>query len=79
MASSALTKPKSVYDHVEPDEWTTCTKRFDLACCDCSLVHEVEWRLIEINGKAKLQLKFRRNGPSTGGLRKAQRARRKAK
>ena len=79
MAKSAPTKPNSIYDHVEPDEWTTCTKTFDLACCDCSLVHEIEWRLIEMNGVQKLQLKFRRNGPSTGGLRKAQRALKKAR
>lgn len=60
--------PKSsTYDHVESGKWTTCTKTFDLACCDCSLVHRIDWRLKD----GKLQLRFKRNGPSTGGLRKA--------
>lgn len=61
---------KSAYEHVEPNEWTTCAKAFDLACCDCSLVHRVRWRLIEINGRQELQLKFNRNGPATGGMRR---------
>jgi len=64
---------KSVYDEVEPNKWTVCTKTFDLACCDCSLVHSIDWRIRQ----GKLQLRFRRNGPSTGGLRKALRASKK--
>ena len=65
---------KSVYDHVESGVWTPCSKTFDLACCDCSLVHRITWRTKKIGGREELQLKFVRNGPSTGGLRKAVRA-----
>lgn len=60
----------SDYEDVESGIWTKCTKAFDLACCDCSLVHRIQWRIID----GILELKFRRNGPATGGLRKAMRA-----
>ena len=64
---------ESEYEDVESGEWTTCAKTFDLACCDCSLVHRISWRM---KGK-NLQLKFLRNGPATGGMRKGLRAAKK--
>ena len=79
MARSAPQKPKSEYEHVEPNEWTSCAKVFDLACCDCSLVHRVRWRILTLNGREELQLKFNRNGPATGGMRSRLRASRKHK
>ena len=70
---------ESVYDHVDPGVWTPFSRQFDLACCDCSLVHRVTWRVKKIKGRDELQMKFYRNGPSTGGLRKAVRAAAKKK
>ena len=61
---------KSDYEDVEAGKWTICSRNFDLACCDCGLVHRIEWRL---KGR-ELELRFWRNGPSTGGIRKALRA-----
>ena len=37
-----------------------------LACCSCGFTHEIRYRLK--NGKP--QLKFRIDGPATGGLRR---------
>ena len=78
-AGSNADMKESVYDHVEPGVWTQCSKNFDLACCDCSLVHTVSWRIKKVKGRDELQLKFFRSGPSTGGLRKAMRASAKKK
>lgn len=61
---------KSVYDHVEQGKWETVTQTFDLACCDCHLVHEVALRVRKIGGRNRFQVRFKRNGPATGGLRK---------
>lgn len=66
--------PKSSYEQVESDEWIPWHKRVDLACCDCGLVHHVRWRIRQVNGKKELQLSFARNGPATGGIRRALKA-----
>lgn len=68
---------KSEYDHIETGEWVPWLKDVDLACCDCGLVHRVTWRLKRTKNRNELQLRFSRNGPATGGIRKALRAAKK--
>ena len=68
---------KSEYEDVEAGKWTACNKTIDLACCDCGLVHRIKWRIRKSGGRDELQLRFTRNGPATGGVRKALRAARK--
>jgi len=73
-----VNKPQSDYDQIEADEWVPWIKDVDLACCDCGLVHRVKWRIVKTTGgRNELQLRFSRNGPATGGIRKALRAAKK--
>jgi hypothetical protein len=59
------------YDTPEANEWVQpIMKGYKLACCDCGLVHEVDFRFISINGKAKLQMRFRRANRSTAQIRR---------
>lgn len=41
-------------------------KNYKMACCDCGLVHDVDFRI----HKGKIQMRARRNGRSTGQLRR---------
>lgn len=70
-----------------PGEWSEPlypVEGFRMACCDCSLVHEMEFRAVrigpvdakggfvvleEIDG-ARVQMRLRRNGRSTAALRR---------
>ena len=71
---------RSEYEQVDSDVWVSWVKTVDLACCDCGLVHRVNWRIKKVKGVNELQLKFSRNGPATGGIRRALKAtKRKAK
>jgi hypothetical protein len=56
---------KSDYETVIDGKWYALSPKFDLACCDCGLVHDVRVRL----KGSQLQLSLRRNGPATGGRR----------
>jgi hypothetical protein len=45
-----------------PDGWITpIHKNFKAICCDCSLVHDMDFRIC----KGKIQFKVRRNNYST--------------
>jgi hypothetical protein len=57
----------SDYDHVIDGKWFDLPSKWDLACCDCGLVHKVEARLKD----GRLQIRMTRHGPATGGRRKA--------
>jgi hypothetical protein len=60
----------SIYEEVE-NEWEDCEDHL-LACCDCGLVHNVEFR---VHG-GKTQWKVERNDPSTGQVRRHMKRRR---
>jgi hypothetical protein len=57
---------KSCYDQVWDGEWWPVPNELDLACCDCGLVHRVQFR----RRKGKLEAKFIVNRRSTGQLRR---------
>lgn len=50
------------YEHVP--------KTLELACCDCSLVHSIAFRVRIIKGKPQLQWKVDRNNRATAALRR---------
>lgn len=46
-------------------------KGYQMACCDCGLVHSVDFRLIRYgNGRHKIQLRAFRDEKATADLRK---------
>jgi hypothetical protein len=45
-------------------------KGYKMACCDCGLVHDLEFRIVE-NGK-RVEFRARRNNRSTGQIRRHQ-------
>jgi hypothetical protein len=47
------------------DDWKDC-EDISLACCDCGLVHDIEFRRIQ----DKIQWKIDRNDRSTGQIRR---------
>ena len=54
----------------EEDEWVQPTmKDFKFACCDCGLVHDVDFRI----ARGRVQLRMRRNNRSTGQVRRHKR------
>lgn len=58
---------KSKYEQIHDGEWFDMPKDWDLACCDCGLVHRVFTR----KRKGKIQIRMDRHGPATGGIRAA--------
>lgn len=55
------------YKKVAPNEWQQPIKNgYKMACCDCGLVHNVDFRIY--NGR--VQLKATRNNRATGQLRR---------
>lgn len=56
----------STYTQMYDGDWFDAGKPLDLACCDCSLVHEVRARIKD----GKVQLSFKRVARSTAQLRR---------
>lgn len=55
------------YPKVKTNEWVTPVRKgYKMACCDCGLVHELDFRIV----KNKIQIRARRNKRSTGQLRR---------
>lgn len=52
------------------DGWEDVPKRMELACCDCSLVHSIVFRVRMIEDKPKLQWKVDRNERATAAMRR---------
>lgn len=59
------------------DGWEDVPRSLDLACCDCSLVHSIVFRVQMKEGEPQLQWKVDRNGKATGALRRAKTLKRK--
>ena len=58
------------YKQIKTDEWIRPDGRcFKLACCDCGLVHRLQFRLTSSLGK-KIQFRAERDGRATGQMRR---------
>lgn len=56
------------YVEVEDGEWIAVTAKKHLhQCCDCGLVHTVDYRL---NKEGQLEIRARRNNRATAALRR---------
>lgn len=61
------------FERPKAGEWVQPVKRgYKLACCDCGLVHTVNFRIIKYAGgeRAKVQLQVFRDERATKALRK---------
>lgn len=57
----------SGYDQPASNEWVQpIRKGYKMACCDCGLVHDMDFRI----HKGRAQFRVRRNNRSTGQLRR---------
>lgn len=55
---------------IKPDEdnvWKYTPRKIDIICCDCSLCHSVEFKLV----KGRLYSRWKRDNKATYGYRKA--------
>ena len=61
------------YKQIKTDEWIRPDGRcFKLACCDCGLVHRLQFRLVK-NGRRnekKIQFRLERDERATGAMRR---------
>lgn len=61
-----MTKKRN-YEQVFDGEWVPTKRRGNYEqCCDCGLVHVVDYRINKYN---QIEYRVRRHGPATGGAR----------
>ncbi len=74
-------------------DWITPIQNYKMTCCDCGLVHDMEWQVLKVTednapdfnadelpwGDYRIALRARRNNRSTGQVRRhdAERAKRR--
>ena len=68
-------KPSRKYTKPKAGQWVTFSRwrNITLSCCDCGLVHTVDFR---VKGRL-LEARFFRDGPATGGKRSKRKQRSK--
>lgn len=61
-----MPRTKKAYDKPIPNEWVQPIEEgYKLACCDCGLVHEMDFRVHE----GRPQFRVRRNDKATSAMR----------
>lgn len=61
------------YEEAKANEWIQPIRRgYCLVCCDCGLVHELDFRIY----KRHIQFRARRNNRKTAAVRREERAKR---
>ena len=60
------------YVRLEEGQWYRQPSFDRVACCDCGLVHDVEWRAVQDkNGQLALEMRHSRNMRATAQVRRA--------
>jgi hypothetical protein len=60
------------YPRPESNEWVSpITRNYRFACCDCGLVHRMDFRVSRDAGGEFVQFRVRRDGRATAGKRAA--------
>ena len=55
------------YERPNSNEWVQPVRKgYKMACCDCGLVHDIDFRI----RKKRIQFRVRRNNRSTGQFRR---------
>ncbi len=61
----------SKYRNVEHNEWIRPVMRdYGMCCCDCGLVHRVDFRVIRWGRGHKIEMRARRANRATGQIRR---------
>jgi len=56
---------------VKDNEWVRPKmKGYKLQCCDCGLVHEIDFKIVKYGNGNKVEFRARRNNKSTGQIRR---------
>jgi hypothetical protein len=56
---------------IQSDQWVNPKRRgFKMACCDCGLVHDVDFRISKTAQGNQIQMRMRRNRRSTAMIRR---------
>ena len=57
----------NLYPKVNSNEWVQpIRKGYKMACCDCGLIHEMDFKIV----KNRVQFRARRNNRATGQFRR---------
>jgi hypothetical protein len=72
--------PYVVHEADDPRTWSEWVQPrrsgYKMACCDCGLVHDMQFRLVpSINGGRHIHFRVRRNERSTAAVRREDRRR----
>jgi len=60
-----------LYKKVRDNEWVQPVRRgYKMRCCDCSLVHELDFRILSNKRGSFIQLRARRNERATAACRR---------
>lgn len=59
------------YYYQKDNEWVLPNqKNHKLGCCDCGLIHAIDFRIVTVSGKLEVQFRARRNSKLTKARRK---------
>lgn len=62
---------KDAFPKHQPNEWVQPRRNgYLLACCDCGLVHEIDFRIVKTPRGNKIRFRARRAEAATRALRK---------
>ena|ERR1035437_7004994 len=60
-------KKKSIYDEPEANEWILPVRKgYKIACCDCGLVHKIDFRIKD----KRIEIRFNLDNRATGQIRR---------
>lgn len=66
------------YTEPDPGEWVQPRRRgYKLACCDCGLVHRIDFRLARMGDRRYVQTRFFRDNRATAAIRRAMKLKRR--
>lgn len=66
------TSRRGTYEEPEAGEWVQPRRKgYKLACCDCGLVHNLDFRIVKYaKNQRKIQFRAFRNNRATGQMRR---------
>lgn len=64
----------SYYRLLEPDEWEQPVHQdYKFRCCDCGLVHRMDFRVVNQDGESAVEFRLRRDNRATAANRRVDR------
>ncbi len=66
-----MTKRK--YPDIRDGEWIHPLKGYRMACCDCGLVHHIDFRIVQHKGRNRIVFAGTRDRRATAAMRRSKR------